>query len=216
MISLEEFKAIAHRTASRYSHRSEPEKVAYTFLPHTLEDFYRQVCAAIQAIAPVPAVPTCRVADRGFRFDGVAQHHVPHVLVEFEPVPVNGPIDSKGWVDRNTFAAMLSAAPQPAQQVAQQAPSVPDAQPFGQVAVYRSPHPNYVTRYEFYPWPQPPYLDNASECVTVYTRPQASKPMTDEQIGKGLMTAEREDGDCDPRDFERGVRFAERHHGIKE
>jgi hypothetical protein len=46
MISLEHFTALAHRTASRYSHRSEPEKVAYTFLPHTLADFHRQVCAA--------------------------------------------------------------------------------------------------------------------------------------------------------------------------
>ena len=44
MISLENFTKLAHRTASRYSHRSEPEKVAYTFLPNTLADFHRQVC----------------------------------------------------------------------------------------------------------------------------------------------------------------------------
>lgn len=48
-ISLEKFTELAHRTASRYSHRSEPEKVAYTFLPHTLEDFHRQVCAEAEA-----------------------------------------------------------------------------------------------------------------------------------------------------------------------
>jgi len=54
-ISLEKFTELAHRTASRYSHRSELEKVAYTFLPHTLEDFHRQVCAAIEA--NTPAVP---------------------------------------------------------------------------------------------------------------------------------------------------------------
>jgi len=48
-ISLEQFTELAHRTASRYSHRSEPSKVAYTFLPHTLDDFHRQVCAAIEA-----------------------------------------------------------------------------------------------------------------------------------------------------------------------
>lgn len=48
-ISLEKFTELAHRTASRYSHRSEREKIAYTFLPHTLEDFHRQVCEVIEA-----------------------------------------------------------------------------------------------------------------------------------------------------------------------
>lgn len=48
-ITLEKFTELAHRTASRYSHRSEPSKIAYTFMPHTLEDFHRLVCAAIEA-----------------------------------------------------------------------------------------------------------------------------------------------------------------------
>lgn len=47
-ISFEQFTALAHRTASRYSHRSEPGKVAYTFLPHTLADFHRRVCAVVE------------------------------------------------------------------------------------------------------------------------------------------------------------------------
>ena len=56
---------------------------------------------------------------------------------------------------------------------APQAASVP-AEPFGQVAVYRSKWPNHATRYEFYPWPQSPYLDNASECHTVYLAPKGA------------------------------------------
>lgn len=58
MITLEAFTALAHRTASRYSHRSEPDKAAYTFLPHTLADFHRLVCEASSADkAPAPPLP---------------------------------------------------------------------------------------------------------------------------------------------------------------
>ena len=46
-ITIERFTELAHRTASRYSHRSEPSKIAYTFLPHTLEHFHHLVCADI-------------------------------------------------------------------------------------------------------------------------------------------------------------------------
>lgn len=53
-ITIERFTELAHRTASRYSHRSEPSKVAYTFLPHTLEHFHHLVCAAIGANAQPP------------------------------------------------------------------------------------------------------------------------------------------------------------------
>jgi len=61
----------------------------------------------------------CVVADVGFRWDGERLYHIPKLVVEFEPVPANSPIDAKGWKDRDAVAAMLSAAPQPAQQVAQ-------------------------------------------------------------------------------------------------
>lgn len=43
-------------------------------------------------------------------------------------------------------------------------------EPFGQITVRRlanRPHPIFT----FYPWPEPPYLDNVQECHTVYTRP---------------------------------------------
>lgn len=48
-LSQQEAEALAHRRASRYTHRSEPSYVAYTFLPHTLMDFVRDVIAAINA-----------------------------------------------------------------------------------------------------------------------------------------------------------------------
>jgi hypothetical protein len=64
----------------------------------------------------------CVVADVGFRWDGERQHHVPKLVVEFEPVPENSPWNAKGWKDRDAVAAMLSAAP--SQQAPQQ--QVPD------------------------------------------------------------------------------------------
>ena len=34
---------LAHRTASRYTHKSDRSFTAYTFLPHTLNDFVRKI-----------------------------------------------------------------------------------------------------------------------------------------------------------------------------
>lgn len=47
-MSQAEAEALAHRRASKYAHRSEPEYIAYTFLPHTLMDFVRDVEAHIK------------------------------------------------------------------------------------------------------------------------------------------------------------------------
>jgi hypothetical protein len=47
-LSEAQYTEIAHRTASRYTHRTEPQFVAYTFLPHTLDDFVRKIEAAIK------------------------------------------------------------------------------------------------------------------------------------------------------------------------
>jgi hypothetical protein len=46
-LTVEDYTALAHRIASRYVHRSAPSNVAYTFLPHTLDDFVRAIEAAI-------------------------------------------------------------------------------------------------------------------------------------------------------------------------
>lgn len=59
--------------------------------------------------AQEPALPQCHVADIGFRWDGERRHHIPSLLIEFEPVPMNAPANSKGWVDRDAMAAILAA-----------------------------------------------------------------------------------------------------------
>ena len=48
-LSQKEAEELAHRRASKYVHRSDPSYVAYTFLPHTLKDFVRDIIAAINA-----------------------------------------------------------------------------------------------------------------------------------------------------------------------
>lgn len=49
----------------------------------------------------------------------------------------------------------------------------PDAKPFGRVTVRRLSQrfANHHDQYAFYPWDQPPYLDNVDECHVVYTAP---------------------------------------------
>jgi hypothetical protein len=65
--------------------------------------------AALAALSKEPqALPACHIAVVGFRFDGVHQHHVPQLLLEFDPVPVGDSIDAKGWHDRDAFAAALT------------------------------------------------------------------------------------------------------------
>ena len=44
----------------------------------------------------------------GFRWDNLAQHHVPFLNVEFESVQANSPNDAKGWQDRDRLATMLN------------------------------------------------------------------------------------------------------------
>ena len=47
-ITLDQFRAIANRTATTYRHRSDPEKSSYAFVDgSSLDDFWRKVCDAI-------------------------------------------------------------------------------------------------------------------------------------------------------------------------
>lgn len=52
-LTTEQYTKLAHRIASRYSHRSEPQFIAYTFLPQTLEQFVRAIEAAISNQQPM-------------------------------------------------------------------------------------------------------------------------------------------------------------------
>jgi len=54
-----------------------------------------------------------QVVDLGFRFDGSRQHHIPRLIVEFDPVPVGAPNDAKDWKDRDAVADMLAAPAAP-------------------------------------------------------------------------------------------------------
>lgn len=67
--------------------------------------------AITKALAPqqAEAVPPGYVIDRGFRWDGENQQHIPQLTIEFEPVPANGPCDAKGWKDRDAVARMFMA-----------------------------------------------------------------------------------------------------------
>ncbi len=68
---------------------------------------------------------------------------------------------------------IATAPAQPSQSAAQ-------GEPFGCVTIVR--RLGHADTFNFYRHPEPPYLDNASECVTVYTHPQqASKPMTESE-----------------------------------
>ena len=52
-------------------------------------------------------------------------------------------------------------------------PAPVQQEPYGQVTVVR--RPGCVDQHWFYRWPEPPYLDNAAECHTVYTSPPAQR-----------------------------------------
>ena len=90
--------------------------------------------------APQQAIPAgTRVVDRGFRFDGERQEHVPQLVIEFEPAPVNSGYGAKGWKDRDHVAAMLTtcdclAKDMPFGRCCKANPSAPTSKPlFGEM-----------------------------------------------------------------------------------
>lgn len=72
-----------------------------------------RLAALVEAQQPAPsAAVVVQKIDRGFRWDGEKQQHIPTLLIEFEPVPANSPCDAKGWQDRDALADLLSPTPQ--------------------------------------------------------------------------------------------------------
>ena len=53
-------------------------------------------------------LPDFEKLDRGFRWVSEKQHHVPTLLIEFEPIPANPSVTEKGWQDRDALAAFLT------------------------------------------------------------------------------------------------------------
>lgn len=85
--------------------------------------------AIAQPAAPAAVPEGCRVADVGFRWDSDKQHHVPTLLIEFDPVPANAGSNAKGWRDRDAVAAMLAATQPPASEPAAQSGWCPGCTP---------------------------------------------------------------------------------------
>lgn len=73
--------------------------------------------------APLYALPGAQIAPSihegvrkvtlGFRWESEAQHHIPTIEIEFDPVSPDSPNDAKGWQDRDRIASMLSPEAKP-------------------------------------------------------------------------------------------------------
>lgn len=111
MITIEQFTELAHRTASRYSHRSEPARAFYTFSPEALADFHRQVCAASAQAQRVP---------EGWRL--VPVEPTPKMLVALWEHRDRMRGRGENAIAREGYSAMLASTPA---QPAQQEPSIP-------------------------------------------------------------------------------------------
>ena len=94
-----------------YTWQDKPHRLVYDLIA-AVKHYANQAGQAAPAPVPVP-VPSGLRVERGFRWDDKALHHIPNLLVEFEPVPALSPNDMKGWKDRDAIAAMLTT-PQPA------------------------------------------------------------------------------------------------------
>jgi len=94
-----------------YTWQDKPHRLVYDLIA-AVKHYANQAGQAAPAPVPVP-VPSGLRVERGFRWDDKALHHIPNLLVEFEPVPALSPNDMKGWKDRDAIAAMLTT-PRPA------------------------------------------------------------------------------------------------------
>jgi len=48
-----------------------------------------------------------RRVTRSFRWDSETQHHIPQLILEFEPVPANSLYDAPGWEARDALAKII-------------------------------------------------------------------------------------------------------------
>lgn len=111
--------ALSHPPAPEQASGERPAPMTREFcadFPGTaagiINELAQQIDAATTTAEPaVEAVPSGIKVERSFRWDGDALHHVPQLLIEFDPVPMNSPNDAKGWADRDAMAAALSASP---------------------------------------------------------------------------------------------------------
>lgn len=79
----------------------------------SMPDEYVEVAAWLCGIPaqPAPSINEgVRKVTLDFRWDSEAQHPIPTIEIEFEPVSPN---DAKGWQDRDRLAAMLTPEAKP-------------------------------------------------------------------------------------------------------
>ena len=63
---------------------------------------------------PAPSINEgVRKVTLDFRWESEAQHHIPTIEIEFEPVSPESPNDAKSWQDRDRLAAMLTPEAKP-------------------------------------------------------------------------------------------------------
>ena len=85
------------------------------------EDLSRKFVAEIngptymgEPAQPAPSINEgVRKVTLGFRWESEAQHHIPTIEIEFDPVSPNSPNDAKSWQDRDRLAAMLTPEAKP-------------------------------------------------------------------------------------------------------
>jgi len=83
-------------------------------------DFWLSISLAAKKIYALPGAQPApsinegvRKVTLGFRWESEAQHHIPTIEIEFDPVSPDSPNDAKGWQDRDRIASMLSPEAKP-------------------------------------------------------------------------------------------------------
>ena len=69
---------------------------------------------ALSGAQPAPSINEgVRKVTLDFLWESEAQHHIPTIEIEFEPVSPESPNDAKSWQDRDRLAAMLTPEAKP-------------------------------------------------------------------------------------------------------
>lgn len=69
---------------------------------------------ALPGAQPAPSINEgVRKVTLDFRWESEAQHHIPTIEIEFDPVSPGSPNDAKSWQDRDRLAAMLTPEAKP-------------------------------------------------------------------------------------------------------
>ena len=78
------------------------------------EPTWKAIEARVMGAQPAPSINEgVRKVTLSFRWESEAQHHIPTIEIEFDPVSPNSPNDAKGWQDRDRIASMLSPEAKP-------------------------------------------------------------------------------------------------------